>query len=73
MAPPLAAFIDCFDLDRKTVVPFHTHGGGGVGEFEKDVVKMCPNSTVTKGFGTYNRGGSETIAQIDAWLSEIGL
>jgi flavodoxin len=73
MAPPLASFIDCFDLKDKTVVPFHTHGGGGVGEFEKDIVKMCPNSTVTKGFGTYNRGGSETIAQIGAWLSDIGL
>ncbi|MBW2437567.1 MAG: NAD(P)H-dependent oxidoreductase [Deltaproteobacteria bacterium] len=73
MAPPLAAFIDCFDLDNKTVAPFHTHGGGGVGSFEEDIAKMCPNSTITKGFGAYERGGSETIAQIDSWLSSIGL
>jgi flavodoxin len=73
MAPPLAAFIDCFDLKKKTVVPFHTHGGGGVGEFEKDMAKMCSNSTVMKGFGTYNRGGSETLSQIGAWLSDLGL
>ena len=73
MAPPLAAFIDLFDLENKTVVPFHTHGGGGVGSFEEDIAKMCPNSTVTNGFGAYERGGSETIAQIDSWLSSIGL
>ena len=73
MAPPLAAFIDRFDLNRKTVVPFHTHGGGGVGSFEKDIVKMCPNSTVKEGFGAYNSGGSEAIAQIVSWLSSIGL
>lgn len=73
MAPPLAAFIEHFDLNKKTVVPFHTHGGGGVGEFEKDIAKMCPNSTVTKGFGAYNSGGSETITEIGAWLSAIGL
>ena len=73
MAPPLAVFIDRFDLKNKTVVPFHTHGGGGVGEFEKDISKMCQDSTVTKGFGTYNRGESETSAQIDAWLKDIGL
>ena len=73
MAPPLAAFIDRFDLTGKTVVPFHTHGGGGVGEFEKDIVKMCPQSTVTKGFGVYESGGSESRAQIDSWLSSIGL
>jgi len=73
MAPPLASFIESFDLVNKTVVPFHTHGGGGVGEFEKDIAKMCSDSTVTKGFGTYNRGGSDTGEQITAWLEDIGL
>lgn len=73
MAPPLASFIKSFDLKEKTVVPFHTHGGGGVGEFEKDIAKMCQDSTVTKGFGTYNQGGSDTRAQIGAWLRDIGL
>ncbi len=73
MAPPVATFIERFDLNAKTVVPFHTHGGGGVGLFEEDIAKMCPCSTVTKGFGEYNRGGSETEAQISAWLSDIGL
>ena len=73
MAPPLAAFIERFDLNRKTVVPFHTHGGGGVGLFEEDIAKMCPDATVTEGFGEYNSGGSETVGQISAWLSDIGL
>jgi flavodoxin len=73
MAPPLAAFIDRFDLNRKIVVPFHTHGGGGAGSFEKDIAKMCRNSTVQEGFGTYNSGGSETIAQIGSWLNSIGV
>ena len=64
MAPPLAAFIDRFDLNGKIVVPFYTHGGVGVGSFEKDVAKMCRNSTVKGGFGAYNSGGSETMVQI---------
>jgi flavodoxin len=72
MAPPLAAFIDRFDLNRKIVVPFYTHGGGGVGSFKKDVAKMCQNSTVQEAFGAYNSGGSETIAQIGSWLNSIG-
>ena len=73
MAPPVATFIERFDLNGMTVVPFHTHGGGGAGRFEADIAKMCPNSTVTKGFGEYNSGGHETGAQIRAWLSDIGL
>ena len=73
MAPPLATFINRINLNGKTVVPFHTHGGGGAGTFEQDIAKMCPNATVTKGFGAYNSGGDETVAQIDSWLRSIGL
>jgi flavodoxin len=73
MAPPLAAFVDRFDLNRKIVVPYHTHGGGGAGRFEKDIAKICRNSTVKEGFGTYNSGGNETRAQIGSWLNSIGL
>ena len=73
MAPPVATFIELFDLNGKTVAPFHTHGGGGVGSFEEDIAKMCPNSPVTKGFGAYSTGGSETVAQISSWLGSIGL
>ena len=73
MAPPLATFIDRLDLEGKTVVPFHTHGGGGVGEFEEDIEKMCQQSTVTEGLSVYERGGSETDGQIDSWLRSIKL
>lgn len=73
MAPPLAAFIDRFALSGKTVVPFHTHGGGGGGSFEKDIAQMCSNSTVTEGFGAYNSGDGETMTQIESWLDSIGM
>jgi len=73
MAPPLASFIDRSDLNDTIVIPFHTHGGGGVGSFEKDIAQMCPNSTVKEGFGLYNSGGSGAIAQIGSWLHCIGL
>ncbi len=73
MAPPLATFIERFNLNGKTIVPFHTHGGGGVGTFEKDIARMCRNSTVKKGFGVYNSGGSEILAMIDSWLNSVGL
>lgn len=73
MAPPLATFIELFDLNGKTVAPFYTHGGGGAGSFEKDIAKICPNSTVAVGFGAYNSGGSEITTQIGSWLRSIGL
>ena len=73
MAPPLASFVSRFDLESKIVAPFHTHGGGGGGLFEKDVARMCPNSTVKEGFGTYNRGDRHTLTSICDWLNTMGL
>jgi len=73
MAPPLATFINYFNLNGKTVVPFHTHGGGGVGVFEKDIARMCSNATVAKGFGAYNSGDSGTREQIRLWLRSLEL
>lgn len=73
MAPPLASFIHCCDLGNRTVIPFHTHGGGGAGSLETDIAKMCPNSTVKPGFGTHNRGDSHTRETIRTWLHAMGL
>ena len=60
--PPLAAFIDRCNIDSKIVAPFYTHGGGGGGTFEKDIAKMCPDSTVKAGFGVCNSGGPDTAS-----------
>jgi flavodoxin len=73
MAPPLASFIDRFDLKNKTVIPFHTHGGGGPGSFETDIAALCPDSTVKQGFGAYNSGDRQTHSAIRDWLSAMGL
>jgi len=73
MAPPLASFLDRFDWRGKTIVPFYTHGGGGGGSIERDVTGRCPNAAVKEGFGAYNNGGTEAIAQVDAWLGSIEL
>ncbi|BBO74236.1 flavodoxin [Desulfosarcina widdelii] len=73
MAPPLASFVDRLDLENKTVISFHTHGGGGGGSFEKDIAALCPNATVKQGFGAYNRGDGLTPAAIRDWLRTMGL
>jgi len=71
MAPPLAAFLQSYDMSNKTVIPFCTHGGGGKGTIEKDAASMCPSSTFKNGFVTYNDGGRTLQADIDAWLKAL--
>lgn len=71
IAPPIATFLVSYDLSRKTVVPFCTHGGGGFGHIESDIAKLCPNSMVMSGLSVY--GSTINEAQVSEWLSKIGI
>lgn len=57
LPPPMKSFLRQYDLSRKTVVPFNTNGGYGIGTAFTTVQKLCPNSKVAEGFST--KGGVE--------------
>ena len=71
IAPPVATFLSEHDLSGKTVVPFCTHGGGGLGRIGADVAKRCPRSTVLSCFGVYGSGGVDAQSRVSAWLRNI--
>jgi len=50
IAPPVVTFLTEHDLSGKTIVPFCTHGGGGLGRIAQDIAKLCPKSTVLRSF-----------------------
>jgi len=49
MAPPLRTFLSSPALVGKTIVPFFTHGGGGMQNCERDVRQVCAKSKVLAG------------------------
>ena len=57
LPPPLKSFLSQYDLSGKTVVPFNTNAGYGIGSSFQTVKQLCPNSTVLEGFST--KGGVE--------------
>lgn len=61
LPPPVKSFLRQNNLGGKTVIPFNTNGGYGVGSSFQTVKELCPNSTVLEGFTT--RGGSERDGQ----------
>jgi flavodoxin len=73
IAPPIAAFLSENGLSGKRVIPFCTHGGGGAGNITKDIVKLCPNSTVLEALVVSGSGGGNIQADVSAWLSRIGV
>lgn len=86
LPPPMKSFLHQYDLSGKTVIPFNTNAGYGVGSSFQTVKQLCPHSKILKGFST--KGGVErdgiyfvmqgekaieTKAAVDKWLREIGV
>src|SRR5947207_7462635 len=57
LPPPMKSFLHQYDLSGKTVIPFNTNAGYGVGSGFQTVKDLCPNSKVLEGFSI--RGGVE--------------
>jgi len=61
LPPPMKSFLKQYDLSGKTIVPFNTNDGYGIGSSFDTVKELCPNSKMLEGFTT--RGGLESDGQ----------
>jgi flavodoxin len=68
IAGPVKTFLSEYDLSGKTIVPFCTHEGSGLGRSVADISKLCPKSTLLDGVAI--RGSNVKTAQnkISDWL-----
>lgn len=57
LPPPVKSFLTKYNLSGKTIVPFNTNAGYGIGSSFDTVRKLCSGSTVLEGFST--TGGVE--------------
>ena len=71
-APPVATFSSEYDLPGKIIVPFCTHGGGGLGRIGQDTSRLCPQSTMLSPLEIYGSGTGNAQARVSAWLSRGG-
>ncbi len=84
MPPPMKSFLHEYDLSGKTVIPFNTNAGYGVGSGFRTVKELCKNSKVLEGFsitGGIERDGvlfvmkgdklKEAESEVKEWLKKI--
>lgn len=67
----IATFLESYNLDGKTIIPFCTHGGGGVEKGFTDVNNATPKSTHKKGLSLNGSKVGTASADIEKWLREI--
>jgi len=62
LPPPMKSFLKQYDLSGKTIIPFNTNGGYGIGSTFETVKQLCPDSKILEGYST--RGGLERDGQL---------
>ena len=86
LPPPMKSFLKKYDLTGKTVIPFNTNAGYGVGSSFAEVKQRCRNCTILEGFeikGGIERDGilfvmegekeKEARMQVKEWLQKINV
>jgi flavodoxin len=72
---PMAVFtfLEGYDFGGKTILPFCTNEGSGMGHSEADIKKLCPMAKVPKGLairGMAVKGAERDIAD---WIAASGI
>ena len=69
----VATFLEAHDFTGKTILPFCTHEGSGLGKSEGDVKKYAKGADVKKGLAITGSTAGEAKAKVSKWLQENGL
>ena len=70
---PIKDYLKKYDFSGKTVVPFCTHGMGGLQNVAADIEALCTGATVLKAFAIKGENAEQAGEAVAAWLSELGL
>lgn len=72
---PIASFLSGYDFKGKTIVPFNTNGGYGLGSTVASIKELCPDSTILDAFetpGAKVRDAQGVKSAVSEWLRKIG-
>lgn len=70
---PVYTFLEEYDFRGKTIIPFASHEGSGLGNGPSEIAKICPDAQVLDGFAVR---GSEVRSSKDAikkWIDGLNL
>lgn len=72
MPMPVWTFLEGYDLSGKTILPFCTHEGSGMGHSERDIKTLCPNAKVGPGLALQGGTVQHAKPEIARWLKQAG-
>lgn len=63
-------FLEHFDFSGKTICPFCTHEGSGMGRSEADIKKLCPGADVCKGLAIQGSLAAQAENELKKWAGK---
>jgi flavodoxin len=70
---PVGTFLRETDLSGKTIAPFCTHEGSGLGRSVSDVTKLCAHSKVLPGLALRGSSVKRAGDEISKWIGKLEL
>lgn len=67
----ISTFLECYDFSSKTVVPFATSGGSGMGESEDILKACCPADT--RWLPGRRMSSTVNASSLKQWIKELGV
>jgi flavodoxin len=71
MPMAVCTFLEEYDFSGKTIIPFCTHEGSGLGRSESDIARIVPGAKLVKGLAILGSKVKDANQDIERWLGEI--
>jgi flavodoxin len=68
---PIRSFLKTHELAGKTLIPFVTHGGYGLGNSQTVLARLAPDARIQPAFSMQADQERQTMNTVNGWLEEI--
>lgn len=68
---PMYTFLEAYDFTGKTIIPFCSHEGSGLGSGVTDIKELCPDATILDGLAIRGSKVKESEGEILEWIETL--
>ncbi|MFX1497885.1 MAG: flavodoxin [Promethearchaeota archaeon] len=64
-------FLESYDFSGKTIIPFCTHEGSGLGSSVRNIEKICPKAEVINAIAFHGGNVKNARQGVEKWINQI--
>jgi len=71
MPMAVRAFLEEYDFSGKTIVPFCTREGSGLGSSVRDIAEFCPGAELANAIAFHGTNVKNARKDVESWIQEL--